>query len=98
MDEREDPDSYDISRLKPGDLILYNASSDGSYKHVGMVDYVDENGIIHTIEGNTSREEDDYYGSSGFLTRHIDANDHDRGYGISFVLVNEMEENDRKSK
>ena len=38
---------------EPGDLVFFDWGSDGSYDHVGIVEYV-EAGMVHTIEGNTS--------------------------------------------
>ena len=37
----------------PGDIIFFDWESDGENDHVGIVNYV-ENGIVYTIEGNTS--------------------------------------------
>lgn len=37
----------------PGDIIFFDWESDGSSDHVGIVEYV-KNGIVHTIEGNSS--------------------------------------------
>ena len=38
---------------KPGDIVFFQFDDDESVDHVGMVEYVDKNGKIHTIEGNT---------------------------------------------
>lgn len=38
---------------EPGDLVFFDWGNDGSYDHVGIVEYV-EDGMVHTIEGNTS--------------------------------------------
>ena len=37
-----------VSQPQPGDLILFGT------RHVGIVESVDPNGTIHTIEGNSS--------------------------------------------
>jgi len=37
----------------PGDIIFFDWEGDGSCDHVGIVEYA-ENGVVHTIEGNSS--------------------------------------------
>lgn len=37
----------------PGDLIFLDWESDGVLDHVGIVEFVDEDGYVHTIEGNS---------------------------------------------
>ena len=39
-----------------GDLILFYSDSKGRYAHIGFIESIDENGIIHTIEGNTQNQ------------------------------------------
>lgn len=38
---------------KAGDIIFFDWGNDGSCDHVGIVEYA-ENGVVHTIEGNSS--------------------------------------------
>lgn len=94
MDKRNDSDNYDLSRVKQGDLILYNDSDDSvyPYTHVGMFDYIDDEGKIHTIEGNTLDL------NHGKLGTHDDVTLDGHGNGISFILLSELEEKDRNSK
>lgn len=40
---------------KPGDLVCWSRGRLGWQGHVGVVESVDEDGIIHTIEGNVGR-------------------------------------------
>lgn len=39
---------------KPGDIIFFSWTNNYTYDHVGIVEYVDVFGVIHTIEGNYS--------------------------------------------
>ena len=42
----------DKSKAKPGDVILYNINADPNTQHEGIVQKIDPDGTIHTIEGN----------------------------------------------
>lgn len=75
MDKRDDADSYDINKVKPGDFILFNTYCDGNdgrpagknwdeWAHIGVVTGVSSDGTeVYTIEGNTSTSDPTY--SSG---------------------------------
>ncbi len=39
-----------------GDIVLFYSDSNGRYSHIGLVTGVDEDGTVHTIEGNTSNQ------------------------------------------
>lgn len=39
---------------RPGDLVLFDRNGDGTLDHIGLVEAVDANGRVHTIEGNSS--------------------------------------------
>lgn len=39
---------------QPGDLTIFERNGDGVADHIGIVESVDANGTIHTIEGNSS--------------------------------------------
>ena len=41
------------NNVKAGDLIIFK---EGGRSHVGIVEKIDANGTIHTIEGNTSNK------------------------------------------
>ncbi len=71
---------YDKSQVKAGDYILYNADEAGEWYHIGIVSSVDNDGTIHTIEGNTN-------GGAGSVGAHtIEPNRTD----VSFVLMNKL--------
>lgn len=40
------------AKPKPGDLALLRPEGGGNYAHIGMVEKVDADGTVHTIEGN----------------------------------------------
>ena len=40
------------SEVKPGDLIMLDRHNDGWYDHIAFVTAIDEDGTIHTLEGN----------------------------------------------
>ena len=44
----------DRKDVKVGDLVLFDWQSDGKKDHIGIVTGIDEDGTVHTIEGNTS--------------------------------------------
>ncbi len=72
MDSRRGT-TVDVSKLKPGDYILYNASG-GEWYHVGIVTGVNSDGTVNTIEGNTT-------GGNCASHSHVSPN------GASFVLI-----------
>lgn len=52
MDSREGT-KKDLSKVKPGDYIMYNADGGGWY-HIGIVTKVNSDGTVDTVEGNTT--------------------------------------------
>lgn len=81
----------DISRIKPGDLIVYGTGENG-YNHIGIVSSVDEDGNIHTIEGNTTGPGSSGSGDQfkGVVNEHvISPNDPDV---VGYVHMNEWAE------
>lgn len=42
-----------VEKPKPGDLVFFNFNKDSKSEHVGIVESVNENGSVNTIEGNT---------------------------------------------
>lgn len=42
------------TRPNPGDIVIFDWGRDGTADHTGIVERVDANGRIHTIEGNSS--------------------------------------------
>ena len=55
---------------KAGDLIIIDWSGGRSVAdHVGIVEYVDENNIVHTIEGNRGNTLVGNYGSVGDVAK-----------------------------
>ena len=57
----------DRSQAKAGDIILFDQSANGEKDHIGIVTGVDEDGTVHTIEGNTW---DDFTGAQGVVAEH----------------------------
>lgn len=48
-------DSTDsLSQIKPGDLVLFDFNGSGNAQHVGFAEKYVGNGLVQTIEGNTS--------------------------------------------
>lgn len=45
------------SNPQPGDLVLFDWDGDGGADHIGIVEKVNANGTISTIEGNTENEQ-----------------------------------------
>jgi cell wall-associated NlpC family hydrolase len=39
---------------RPGDLVFFDRDRDGTLDHIGLVEQVDADGRVHTIEGNSS--------------------------------------------
>lgn len=39
---------------QPGDILTFDWDGDGVADHVGLIDHFGTNGVIHTVEGNTS--------------------------------------------
>ncbi len=49
----EDNDAIvEKSEAKPGDLIMLDRHNDGWYDHIAFITAIDEDGTIHTLEGN----------------------------------------------
>lgn len=44
----------EIANAKPGDLVLFDWGGDGTSDHIGIVESVNSDGTVNTIEGNTS--------------------------------------------
>lgn len=44
----------DLHKIKPGDIVLFDFDGSGHAKHVGFAERYLGNGIVQTIEGNTS--------------------------------------------
>jgi uncharacterized protein (TIGR02594 family) len=42
------------ARPQPGDIVIFDWGRDGVADHTGIVEHVDADGAIHTIEGNSS--------------------------------------------
>jgi hypothetical protein len=40
--------------VQPGDIVIFERNGDGVADHTGIVERIDANGTVHTIEGNTS--------------------------------------------
>ena len=57
----------DRSQAKAGDIILFDQDADGEKDHIGIVTGVDEDGTVHTIEGNTW---DDFTGAQSVVAEH----------------------------
>lgn len=66
----------DLSKVKPGDYIMYNADG-GEWYHIGIVSKVNSDGTVDTIEGNTGN------GVCGSHS-HVSTNN------VSFVLVHNV--------
>lgn len=47
-------DDSSLSQAKPGDLVLFDFDGTGNAKHVGFIEKMVGNGVVQTIEGNTS--------------------------------------------
>jgi hypothetical protein len=43
-----------VTNVLPGDLVFFSWDMNGVADHVGLVEFVDSGGAVHTIEGNTS--------------------------------------------
>ncbi len=56
----------DISKVQPGDFVLYG--SRGDERHIGIVTKVNSDGTVDTIEGNTSDDNGGYNG--GVVNQH----------------------------
>ena len=109
MDEREDSENYDVSQVQPGDLILFNkrdpnGNNIDSWRHIGIVTGISEDGsIAYTIEGNTSTTDNsytqgNYYGDGGVLAnkaRPIDGSDFGESLGTSFILLHKLSVSDK---
>ena len=45
-----------VSSPRPGDIVCWDRGTPGSWQgHIGVVESVDDGGVIHTIEGNVGR-------------------------------------------
>ncbi|MFC1718694.1 discoidin domain-containing protein [Candidatus Poribacteria bacterium] len=65
--ERRDSDWDDFTPT-PGDYVYIGRAGDSDRKHSGIVDYVDSEGTLHTIEGNNRRRPVDKYIYPNFRT------------------------------
>ena len=105
MDKREDAENYDIKKVQPGDLILFNTYNDKSgenvdeWCHIGIVIGISDDGkTVYTIEGNTKLDDDSYCsGGSGILakkTRQVNGGDfydkHGDNLGTSYILMHNL--------
>ncbi|MBR3836130.1 MAG: InlB B-repeat-containing protein [Clostridia bacterium] len=72
-----------------GDLVFFNwPSTSDSWDHVGIVEYVESNGTVHTIEGNSSnRVKRCSYSANG--TSESNRLSSIRGYGVPNYLNNQ---------
>ena len=76
MDSREGT-KKDLSKVKPGDYIMYNADGGGWY-HIGIVTKVNSDGTVDTVEGNTT--------SNSMCATHSHVNTSN----VSFVLIHNI--------
>ena len=79
MDSRET--TIDLTKVKPGDYILYNASESAVWSHIGIVTAVNSDGTVDTVEGNTT---------GGACATHSHVSLDGRGYGVSFILAHNV--------
>ena len=79
MDSRET--NIDLSKVQPGDYILYNADTSASWYHIGIVTAVNADGTVDTVEGNTG---------NGECATHSHVSLDGRGYGVSFILAHNV--------
>jgi uncharacterized protein (TIGR02594 family) len=58
---------------KPGDIVIFDWQGDGTADHTGIVERVDANGRIHTIEGNSSDSvaRRDYAAGTGAIRGYV---------------------------
>lgn len=68
----------DVLTIDPGDLLILDLNKNGKADHVGVVESVNENGVVTLIEGNYSDKlarvtRDDYSKMRGVI--HIDDDD-----------------------
>lgn len=49
----------DWSTARPGDVVFYDWNADGVASHTGLVESIDADGTVHTIEGNRALPGDD---------------------------------------
>lgn len=77
---------WSLIKGNPGDLVFFNFDKVADADHIGILEYIDSNGIAHTIEGNTGVEND---ANGGMVMRRERKSNLILGYAhIDYTLEN----------
>ncbi|MFK7827495.1 MAG: CHAP domain-containing protein [Oligoflexales bacterium] len=84
--DRSHPD-WDIISPKPGDYILIGRAGSETRRHSAIVEYIDEDGTLHALEGNNSRRDVARFQYPAYKTNTTD-NGSANGIVLGFGLLN----------
>ncbi len=71
MDDFRKKSRFFTSGFKPGDIVFFGKTKNGTATHVGIIEDVNADGTVTTIEGNTSVTSDD---NGGAVMRRVRGN------------------------